>query len=325
MKKSSVKKTFIFAGALLLSLAFYSCASNRELTENLSLASAVANIIGLDQSGAVLGAAASASHAMEDITPENEYYIGRAVAATILTNYKLYENKTEENYLNKICAVLAENTDGPAPFNGYHVKLLDTDEKNAFATSGGHIFVTRGLVSCAESEDALAAILAHEMSHVQLKHSLKSIKASRWTQAGFDLTNAAITSVQYELKNDQLLGKDKLLDSSKVMELAKSMSGMVEDVVANMVNNGYSKGQEFDADALAVKILASAGYTPSSMLSMLESLKVGQGSSKKGMYKTHPSPADRIKSVNSELKKIKTSEDTSSFREERFKSLSQKF
>ncbi len=107
MKKSSGKKTFILAGALLLSLAFSSCASNREFTENLSLASAVANIIGLDQSGAVLGAAASASHAMEDITPENEYYIGRAVAATILTNYKLYENKTEESYLNKICAVLA--------------------------------------------------------------------------------------------------------------------------------------------------------------------------------------------------------------------------
>ena len=132
----------------------------------------------VSQSGAAIGRAA------EDISPEQEYYIGRAVAATILTNYKIYtENPALSAYLNQICQAIVINSSQPELYNGYHVAILDSPELNAFATSGGHIFVTLGLLECVTSEDALAAVIAHEIAHIQLQHSIKAIKTSRITHA----------------------------------------------------------------------------------------------------------------------------------------------
>lgn len=289
-----------FAVALSVASAFSSCATSEGLTNLLSSAGDVASAAGYGTAGAALSAGAAVSKAMEEITPENEYYIGRAVAATILSNYKVCSAPISEAYLNKICGTLSLNSEKSEPYNGYHVKILDTDEVNAFATSGGHIFVTRGLISCTESEDALAAVIAHEMSHIQLKHSLKSIKTSRWTAAGISATSAVVSVAQ----NDA--------------ELASTMNDMVGDVITDMVNNGYSKSQELDADALALTLMADAGYNPSAMLDMLAQLKNAQGASSSGMYKTHPSPDQRIKNVNSALRKLSAADDTAQFRTERF-------
>ena len=136
-------------------------------------------------------------------------------------------------------------------YRGYHVKMLDTAEVNAFSTSAGHILVTKGLLSCAKSEDALAAVIAHEIAHIQLQHSLKSIKTSRFTAAAAATANAALTVVS----NDT--------------ELANTLNDMVDDVITDLVNTGYSQGQEFDADELALTLMADAGYNPKAMDDML--------------------------------------------------------
>lgn len=261
-----------------------SCASSGLLTDSLAVAGSVASLTGHDKTASALSAGSSISKALEDITPENEYYIGRSVAATLLTNYGTYDNATIESYLNKICQVLVINSDTPEIFNGYHVKLLDSSEVNAFSTSGGHILVTRGLIACAKSEDALAAVIAHEIAHIQLKHSLKAIKTSRYTEALKSSTNAAMTAA----------GKKKLADN---------LDGMVGDVVTSMVNNGYSQSQEFEADNLALTLMANSGYTPEAMKEMLTLMKSHQGSSKSGFYKTHPSPDKRISNVDKSIGK----------------------
>lgn len=299
MKKSMSR--FQIGMITAIALIFSSCATSEGLTSFLSSAGEAANAAGYGAAGAALTAGASVSKAMEAITPENEYYIGRAVAATILSNYKVYSSPVSEAYLNKICGAIAVNSANSVPYNGYHVKILDSDEVNAFATSGGHIFVTKGLFSCTKSEDELAGVIAHEMAHIQLKHSLKAIKASRWTAAGISATSAAVSVVQSDA------------------ELASTMNDMVGDVITDMVNNGYSKSQELDADALALTLMNDAGYNPNAMLEMLGQLKNAQGSSSSGMYKTHPSPDQRIKNVTSALKKLQTEDDTTQYRTERFK------
>ncbi|MBQ9282963.1 MAG: M48 family metallopeptidase [Treponema sp.] len=306
LSKYSCGKTKNLASALFLIsqlsvFAFLtSCATSGKLTSALSAASDIASAAGYGEAGAVLNAGASVSKAMEEITPQNEYYIGRAVAATILSNYRVYSAPVSEAYLNKICGTIVINSENPEPYNGYHVKILDSTEVNAFATSGGHIFITRGLLACTNSEDALAGVIAHEMAHVQLQHSLKAIKTSRWTSAGIAATSAAVSAAK------------------KDSELAATMNDMVSDVVTNMVNNGYSKTQEFDADALALTLMANAGYNPSAMLDMLSQLKAAQGGKSGGMYKTHPSPDQRISSVNSALKKVSAPADTANYRKARF-------
>ena len=286
--------------ACAASFLFSACATSGGLTSVLSFAGGVANSAGYGTAGAALNAGASVSKAMEAITPENEYYIGRAVAATVLTNYNVYNSPEKEIYLNKICSAIVLNSGKPELYNGYHVKILDSDEVNAFATSGGHIFITRGLLDCTDSEDSVAAAIAHEVAHIQLQHSLKAIKTSRWTAAGISATGAAISVVQ------------------SGSELASTMNDMVGDVVTNLVNSGYSQSQEFAADSLALTLMAEAGYNPQAMLDMLSMLKSASSGKSGGMYKTHPAPDKRIGKVNSAIKKVALPEDTTAYRTARF-------
>ncbi len=297
-KKFTFKKTAFLAASAVSSALIFSCATSSALTDALSSAGQIASKAGYSDAGNVLNAASAASKAMEEITPENEYYIGRAVAATVLTNYKKADAEKQQAYLNKIINTLALNSGEAEPFNGYHVMILDSTEVNAFATSGGHIFITKGLLSTAKSEDEIAAALSHEMAHVQLKHSLKAIKTNRWTSAGISVLNTAAQ-----------------LSSA---ELASSMNSMVNDQISTMVNNGYSQSQEFQADEKALTILSCAGYNPSAMIDLLNSLNAVQGSSGSGMFKTHPTPEKRIAKASDALKSVSAPNDTSSYRKARF-------
>ncbi len=278
-----MKKSVLKCLAFLVVSLFFSCSTSSGFTELLSVAGEVAGATGHGKTAAGLNAAASASRAMEEITPENEYYIGRAVAATLLSNYKVYNSAAKEAYLNRICRVITVNSAVPELFNGYHVKILDSNEVNAFATSGGHIFLTRGLLNCLDSEDAVAAAIAHEVAHIHLQHSLKAIKASRWTAAGVSVTSAGVAVAKSNA------------------ELATAMNDMVGDIVGDLVNNGYSQKQEFEADALAVTLLSDAGYNASAMLDMLSMIQK-QGGKSGGMFNTHPSPDKRIQNVSSSVK-----------------------
>ena len=249
--------------------------------------------------GAITSSVESIEKASETITPEEEYYIGRSVAASIATQYPVDQGNVQmTSYLNKICETLVMNSDKPYLFKGYYVVILDTDEINAMATPGGHIFVSRGLIDCTTSEDALASVLAHEIAHVQLGHSVSAIKASRVRSAVTSTTKAvAVTSIAVANERSGLKLNDK--DMKKVMEAVDTFSDMSNEVVKTLVNTGFSKEQEFDADKNALYILQSAGYDPYAMLDMLGQLE--QSSSNSGWGATHPSPKDRIKKVNKEL------------------------
>jgi predicted Zn-dependent protease len=247
-----------------------------------------------------VGTFADSIKAADSLTPENEYYLGRAVAANIAAKYTVYTgNPALVTYLNKICNTIVINSPRPDIYKGYHVAILDTQEINAFATPGGHIFVTRGLIACTTSEDALASVIAHEIAHIQLRHALTSIRNARYI-------NAAVSGT--------LAGIDAAGGNTK--ELAGVMGDSVNEVITTMVSHGFSKTQELEADTTALSLLASAGYQPSSILDMLNALEQ-QSQSGQGFSKTHPTPAERISNVNKSLRKYYVP-DTRSFRERRY-------
>jgi predicted Zn-dependent protease len=194
------------------------------------------------------------------------------------------------------------NSSKPDIYNGYHVAILDSKEINAFATSGGHIFLTRGLVSSAKSEDALAGVIAHEIAHIQLQHSIKAIKTSRITQALL-ATGASVAGA--------VSGYD-------VNEMTSIFNESVGDIMGTLVNNGYSQVQEFDADAKAMSLLAGAGYNPSGLIDMLKELEKTQKSASGGFNKTHPSPDKRRAAAEAVLSLLPNVPDTSSNRRARF-------
>jgi predicted Zn-dependent protease len=295
----------------LLSLPFVTAAvfiSCQSMAAVAGVGAQVAGAFGvIDQNtaNAITKSSEAIGRAAEDITPEQEYYIGRAVGANILTTYKLWNGSPALTaYLNRICGAIVINSPRPEIFSGYHVNILDSDEINAFATSGGHIFITRGLIGCADSEDALAGVIAHEIAHIQLQHSIKAIKTSRITQA-LMVTGTSAVGVATD---------------TDINELTDIFNESVGEIVATMVNNGYSRDQEFDADSTALSLMASAGYEPSSLIDMLRSLEKNQGSHPGGFNKTHPSPAQRIGNAEKSTARYQVS-DTRNFRQARYREM----
>lgn len=217
----------------------------------------------------------------QDITPEQEYYIGRAVGATIAGQYPVYDDPEATKYLNLLGQTLAQASDRPETFGGYHFAILDSDEINAFAAPGGLIFVTRGMLRCTTNEDALAAVLAHEIAHVQHKHGLQAIKKSRLSSA---LTTAAIEGVQART-------------GGAISTLTGVFQDSITDITTTMINNGYSRSFEREADTSTVTIMQRVGYDPNGLIEMLRVMEARLNPEGKDFAKTHPSPASRIKDI----------------------------
>jgi predicted Zn-dependent protease len=297
--------SLLLAAALVLG-GLGSCETLATVTSAGAQAAGAFGVIDENTADAISQSSDAIARAAEEITPEQEYYIGRAVGANLLNGYQVYTGKPALTaYLNRICAALVVNSPKPEIFNGYHVLILDSSEINAFATSGGHIFVTRGLIECTDSEDTLAAVIAHEIAHIQLQHSIKAIKTSRITQA-IMVTGASSASVAGQYLDMQ--------------ELTDIFDESVGNIVTTLVNNGYSQTQEFDADNTALSLLASAGYAPAGLVTMLQSLEQNQAKRPGGFNKTHPAPAQRIANVRQTLGNFQVA-DTRSYRVVRYRSV----
>lgn len=230
--------------------------------------------------------------ANQEITEVEEYYLGRSVAATILTMYQPLDDPALQQYVNLIGQTVACSSPQPTLFGGYHFMVLDSDQINALACPGGIVFIFSGLIDQAANEDELAAIIAHEVSHVSLHHGISSIDQARWTD--FGLTVAEESSEQW--------------GSSDVQTVVNDYGDLVEDVVSNLITKGYSRDTEYQADSLAVEICSAAGYDPEALTEVLVKLCETDNRSGPGFWETHPSPEDRLEAVIEVLSTLPHSE-----------------
>lgn len=266
------------AAISLMILSLIACAGMETVTDVATGVGVATGKISKQQGQSIKKSTKAVAKSLEEFTPEQEYYIGRTVGAVVLDKYKPLPNGKANAYLNTLGQTLAQASDTPELFAGYHFLLLDSDDINAFATPGGHVFITRGLVRCCKSEDALAAVVAHEIGHIQLRHGMKAIEKARTTEA---LTILAQEGA-------------KSFGSQEVAQLTNAFGGVISDITNTMINNGYSRSYEYQADAAAVTILRRSGYNPGALREMLE---VMAGQIKPGgtdFAKTHPSPENRI-------------------------------
>jgi predicted Zn-dependent protease len=255
---------------------------------------------------ALQGAAQAVSKSSEDITPEQEYYIGRAVAAKLLSTRKPYNDQAATAYVNLVGRTISEYSNRPETFGGYHFLILDSDEINAFAAPGGLILVTRGLLRCATSEETVAAILAHEISHVVKQHGLKAIKQDRLNKAVIGVGSAAA----------QVLGPKDLANQTATFK------DSVGDITSTLVNSGYSRDQELEADQTALGNLRAVGYDPESLADMLRVMQRRLKAGGLDFAKTHPDPKIRIDAIEKALKGQKppvTASDAEAVRQARYK------
>ena len=289
----------LFAVILLTTVVGFSCPSEAGLKDLIKGAETALNLFNKDVHGKL-------RRGFTDLTAEEEYYIGRAVSAQILARYKVYEDPARNTYLNTLGQLLTWSSSRPEVFGGFHFTLIQADEINAFAAPGGFIFLTTGLYLKLENEEQLAAVLAHEIAHVNLQHGLKAIKKSNLTQA--------FTIIGMEAAKESNQGQ--------VMQLSGLLGQSVDNIVNQLIVSGYSKGQEYDADEEALQISYRAGFNPDGLEEFLVNLqKESQQKDSKGFNSTHPPADKRIKNITKYEKKNPLEGATEELRSLRFANL----
>lgn len=238
-----------------------------------------------------------------EITEEEEYYIGRTVSALILSRYPVYKNDALTRYVNTVGHSVAVYSDRPETYAGYHFLILDSEEVNALSAPGGFIFITKGLLERCGNEEMLAAILAHEVGHVSAKHGLQSIKKSRLIDA-FKIIGQEAT---------QKYGPEKLAQLTSIFE------GVLGDIVETLIERGYDRKYEYEADKISVKVASRTGYSPQGLLDFLQTMEDDASkAAHKGWFKTHPSAKDRIGRVKQEVSGLARVPEKESVRTSRF-------
>ena len=198
-----------------------------------------------------------------EVGPFQEYLLGRAVSARLLGKYKLVDTASIASiYLRQVGEIVARGSCAPWPYEGYRFALIEGDEPNAFAAPGGFVFVTTGMLHFLQSEDELAAILGHEIAHVELRHGMKTVHQNKV----FGLFNA-VASMATGGNGNQMLQRRAKEQLNKVMEK-----------MVGKIRQGYSRDIEGQADERAIEISAMLGYDTLSLYRLLERFKRLKGS-----------------------------------------------
>jgi predicted Zn-dependent protease len=208
--------------------------------------------------------------ATTEIGEQEEIDIGRDVAGRLLGAAPLMANDGVQRYVNHVGRWLASQTERPdLP---WQFGVLEAPQLNAFATPGGNVFITRGMLERMKSEAELAGVLAHEIAHVLRRHHLKAIQKGAQTALAGDALSQA-------LANRSGANREKLIALG-----------------SEVFTRGLDKGDELEADRLGVAIAARGGYDAYGLPSVLQTLQAmnPQDSGLALMFKTHPAPAERL-------------------------------
>jgi predicted Zn-dependent protease len=200
---------------------------------------------------------------------EKEMAIGRQMAMQVEQQSKMVDDPVITEYVNRIGQNIVLHSDAKVPFT---IKVIDSDEVNAFALPGGFFFVNKGLILAADNEAELAGVMAHEIAHVCARHAMEN------QGKGAFMNYAAIAGIIFG---------------------GPIVSGILQNgggVLAGLASLKFSRGAEEEADNLGVQYLYAAGYDPTGMSTMFEKL-AAQNKKKPGtvakLFATHPQSIDR--------------------------------
>jgi predicted Zn-dependent protease len=204
---------------------------------------------------------------------DKEVALGRQLAAEVDRSSKLVSDPLVNEYVNRIAQNIVLHSDAKVPFT---IKVIDSNEVNAFALPGGFLYVHRGLLEAADNEAEVAGVLAHEIAHVTARHGIE--QASK----GQLLSYASIGLIFFGGIGGYI--------AQQALGLAVPLTFLK-----------FSRGAEKEADRLGAQYLWAAGYDPNAMVSFFEKLQ-GKEKGKPGtlakVFSTHPMTGDRIKEVN---------------------------
>ena len=204
--------------------------------------------------------------------PEQEAAVGKQWAAILVGASKLWDNAAAQNYVNDVGRWLSIHTERSSL--EWRFGVLDSDDINAFATPGGYIFITRGLLLRLSNEAELAGVLAHEIAHVVRSHHLRAMQ------------NAA------SMKASGSLLSEYTVDRASNPAIARKVASGISEVLTR----GLDKNDEYEADRMGVVIAARSGYDPYGLPAVLQLLGgLSPSRAELGLlFATHPTPEARL-------------------------------
>lgn len=200
---------------------------------------------------------------------ESEVKVGRQLAAQVEREAKFVDDPIITEYVNRVGQNIVLHSDAKIPFT---IKVIDSDEVNAFALPGGFFFVNKGLILAADNEAELAGVMAHEIAHVAARHAMENQRKMQILDYGI------------------LAGI--LLGGGVIGNVLYNAGGLIE----GLSYLKFTRGAEEEADKLGVQYMWAAGYDPNAMATMFEKLEA-KNKKKPGtiakLFASHPAPPDR--------------------------------
>jgi len=210
---------------------------------------------------------------------EHEIRMGKQYAMQVEQSVKLVQDPVVNEYVNRIGQNLVRNSDAKVPFT---IKVIDSDEINAFALPGGFFYVNSGLILAADNESELAGVMAHEISHVCARHATRQMTRAQ-------LANFASIPLIF-------IGGGIGYAIGSAASLALPLTFL-----------SFSRGFEAEADYLGVEYMYKTGYDPESFIAFFEKVQAKEkkkpGSLAKA-FATHPQTPDRITKSQEEINTI---------------------
>jgi beta-barrel assembly-enhancing protease len=210
---------------------------------------------------------------------EKEIAIGKQLAQEVERQAKIVDDPVIAEYVNRIGQNLVRNSDAKVPFT---IKVLDSEEVNAFALPGGFFFVNSGLILKADSESELAGVMAHEIAHVAARHGTKQATRGQLMQIGMIPLIMMGGWTGYAIYQG---------------------AGLAIPITFL----GFSRAMEREADFLGLQYMYKAGYDPTSFVDFFEKIQTMEkrkpGTVAK-VFSTHPMTDDRIKASQQEIQNI---------------------
>jgi beta-barrel assembly-enhancing protease len=210
--------------------------------------------------------------------PEQDIEVGKQSAGQVESQLPLVQDGTVNAFVERVGKRLAANVPGYQFPYEFHV--IDASDLNAFALPGGVVFINRGVLESARNEGEVAGVLAHEISHVALRHGTHQASRAYVAQAGVGLLGSIF--------------------GNHIGRGTAAMVNMIGGFGLNALFLKYSRTAESEADIEGCQILARSGYDPADMISFFKTLERVDKRRTVAFLSDHPSPALRIGRIQKE-------------------------
>jgi hypothetical protein len=236
------------------------------------------------------------------VAPKNKYKpaedvkLGQEAAAEARKELPLFVDERVDPYVDEVGTRLVAAI--PSEYQHQEFKytfdVINQKEINAFALPGGPMFLNRGMISSAKTEAEMAGVMAHEISHVALRHGTAQVSKSFWPS---------------------IVGAAGQIGGAIIGGVGGDLATLGSQIGATAWATKYSREYETQADILGAQILARAGYEPREMANMFKTIEAEGGSGGITWLSSHPNPSNRYARITQEAEalKVQGSADTSRF------------